>query len=143
MQFVLFFPAAVLGYFIIPYKQRNLWLLILSYFYYMCWRPEYALLLLASTCITFVSGFVIGRNPKNNTSSKIAVAISVILNLGLLAFFKYFDFGFDTLAAVCRQFGITIVHPDFDILLPVGISFYIFQALSYTMDVYRGEVKCE
>ena len=140
MQFVLFFPAAVLGYFIIPYKWRNLWLLILSYFYYMCWRPEYALLLLLSTLVTYLSGMVISRK---KALAKPAVALSVIINLGLLGFFKYFDFIFDIVRRLCHGAGITIVHPDFDILLPVGISFYIFQSLSYTMDVYRGEVKGE
>lgn len=147
MQFVLFFPAAVLVYFLIPYRYRNYWLLAMSYFYYMCWRPEYAMLLLASTVVTYAGGLLMGRKlnntSKNNRHKKAIVIVSVLLNLGLLGFFKYFDFIFDAVSDLAGVLGITVVHPQIDILLPVGISFYIFQALSYTMDVYRGEVEPE
>lgn len=69
-----------------------------------------------------------------------AVAVSFVLNIGVLFFFKYFDFAVDSLNLALSQFGLTMPKPTFDLLLPVGISFYTFQALSYTMDVYRGDI---
>ena len=141
IQFAVFFPIAVLVYFIIPYRFRNIWLLVTSYFYYMCWRKEYALLMLSSTLITYLSAlFMEGRSLG---AKKAAVAVSFILNLSILGFFKYFHFFFDSLDFLVDKAGGHLDKPAFDVLLPVGISFYIFQALSYTMDVYRGEVKCE
>lgn len=143
MEFAVFFPIAVLLYFLIPHRFRYLWLLLVSYFYYMCWNPAYALLLLASTLITYASGLIISRDSLSVRSKKWCVGISFVLNLGILFFFKYFDFMFTSIAGICTALGIHYTKPAFDVLLPVGISFYIFQALSYTMDVYRGEIKPE
>ncbi|NBH83693.1 MBOAT family protein [bacterium C-53] len=143
MQFVVFFPIAVLLYFLIPHKFRYLWLLATSYFYYMCWNPKYALLLLLSTLITYASGLLIGREYMSVRRKKWYVGISFFLNLSILFFYKYFDFLFSSIARICETLGIDYVKPAFDVLLPVGISFYIFQALSYTMDVYRGEIRPE
>lgn len=143
MQFAVFFPLAVLLYFIIPHRLRTIWLLFLSYIYYMCWNPRYALLLLASTVITYISGLIIGRDAVALSHKKCAVALSFIANLGILGFFKYFNFAADTIYVLLNKLGFSASAPKFDILLPVGISFYIFQALSYTMDVYRGEIKAE
>lgn len=143
MQFAIFFPIAVLLYFLIPHKFRYLWLLVTSYFYYMCWNPRYALLLLLSTLITYISGLFIGQRSLSVKAKKWCVGISFFLNLSILFFFKYFDFLFTSIADICDTLGITYSKPSFDVLLPVGISFYIFQALSYTMDVYRGEIKPE
>lgn len=141
IQFAVFFPIAVLVYFTIPYRFRNIWLLVLSYFYYMCWRPEYALLMLASTVITYISGMLIEKS--SAAAKKAVVAVSFILNIGLLAYFKYFSFLAETVSAAAKKFGADIAVPSIDVLLPVGVSFYIFQALSYTMDVYRNEIKPE
>ena len=143
MQFVIFFPIAVLLYFLIPHKFRYLWLLLISYYYYMCWNPKYALLLLLSTFITYVSGIIIGKNSLSLTSKKWCVGISFFLNLVILFFFKYFSFVLESVENLCSRFDISYSKPAFDILLPVGISFYIFQALSYTMDVYRKEIPPE
>lgn len=155
MQFAIFFPVAVLFYFVIPYRVRNLYLLALSYFYYMCWNPKYALLLLASTVITYASGLVIGmqsadENGRESADAngmqgtalrrKAAVAVSFILNIAILGFFKYFGFAVTSIQYAAQKLGVSVSVPAFDVLLPVGISFYIFQALSYTMDVYRGEI---
>ena len=71
------------------------------------------------------------------------VALSLLINLGILFFFKYFDFVFENLNALCSHAGIILNRPAFDVLLPVGISFYTFQALGYTIDVYRGEIPAE
>ena len=150
VTFLLFFPAVTLFYFLIPKKVRWVWLLVTSYYFYMCWEPVYALLMLASTVVTYASGLVIGHfsgsaegERQKNKMQKLAVAGSFILNLGILCFFKYFDFLADNLCSLLSLAGIQLTRPRFSILLPVGISFYTFQALGYTMDVYRGKIEVE
>ncbi len=113
----------------------------------MCWNAKYALLLLTSTLITYISGVLIGYIRKRvedinkqKTLMKCCVAFSFIINLGILAWFKYFNFIFESIQDIVGMAGITLNSPAFDIVLPVGISFYTFQALSYTMDVYRGDI---
>ncbi|WP_211214031.1 MBOAT family O-acyltransferase [Sediminispirochaeta bajacaliforniensis] len=115
----------------------------------MSWNPKYALLIVTSTIITFFSGLLISKageitNAKKARKVKRAcVALSFILNLSILGFFKYFNFTFNSIIRVLNLINISVVSPQIDIVLPVGISFYTFQALSYTMDVYRGEIKPE
>ncbi|MBQ9123447.1 MAG: MBOAT family protein, partial [Lachnospiraceae bacterium] len=145
LDFLIFFPIVALMYYCIPHKVRYIWLLVTSYYFYMCWNVEYALLLLLSTGITYVSGLLIDkfRNEQSRKGMKLVVASSFTLNIGILVFFKYFEFLADN---VQKVFGILNIHfqvPEFSLLLPVGISFYIFQALGYTMDVYRGEIPAE
>ena len=125
-------------YYILPRKVRWVWLLVTSYYFYMGWNAKYALLLLTSTAITYVSGLLLGRS-----RSKWVVGLSFVSNLGILFFFKYYDFTANTLVQILGHWGITMAPPKLDLLLPVGISFYIFQALGYTMDVYRGEIAPE
>lgn len=140
--FLVFFPIVTLAYFLIPQKLKYLWLLLASYYFYMSWNPRYALLILASTAITFLSGILID-NAKSKKAKKWAVFGSFALNLAILFFFKYFYFTVDNINAVRSILKLPAYVPKFDIILPVGISFYTFQALSYTADVYRGEVKPE
>ncbi len=141
-NFLIFFPIVTLAYFLIPQRLKYLWLLLASYYFYMSWNPKYALLILASTAITFLSGILIDR-AKSKKSKKWAVFGSFALNLFILFFFKYFYFTVDNINAVRSILKLPAYVPRFDIVLPVGISFYTFQALSYTADVYRGEVKPE
>lgn len=148
LQFLVFFPVVLLIYFIIPQKQRYLWLLIASYYFYMCWNAKYALLLLLSTAITYLSGIFLERIKnseleKKERYKKCVVAISFLLNLGILFYFKYANFTMTMLAHAFETVHIQLNMPTFDIILPVGISFYTFQALSYTMDVYRDEIYAE
>lgn len=143
MGFLIFFPIVVLIYFIIPRKIKNMWLLIASYYFYMCWNAKYALLLLTSTVITYMSGILLERAKDRLLYKKWIAAASFLLNLGILFYFKYINFMLELLGQVFRAVHIDLQVPVFDILLPVGISFYIFQALSYTMDVYRGEIYAE
>ena len=146
IQFIVFFPIVVLVYFAVPKKIRYLWLLAASYFFYMCWNAKYAVLLLYSTAVTYFSGLLIDRCDKKRQPQrrkKFFVALSFILNLSLLFFFKYFDFTVENINFVLARCNLEIITPPFDFLLPVGISFYIFQALSYTMDVYRKEIYVE
>lgn len=146
-QFLLFFPIDVLINYIIPRKFRYVWLLIASYYFYMCWNAKYALLLLSSTIITYGSGLLLEHfNQKKSDlhfQKKLCVAASFTANLSILFFFKYCNFFLDNLQHLSGILHITFNRPTFDILLPVGISFYTFQALSYTMDVYRNEISAE
>lgn len=150
VEFLLFFPIVLLVYYAIPKKIKYLWLLVSSYFFYMCWNAKYALLLLTSTVITYVSGLLLDKVAKGNrtdvakkTLKKWIVAGSFISNLGILGYFKYSGFFLESLEKIFRVAHIQLNIPTFDIILPVGISFYTFQALSYTMDVYRSEIYAE
>ncbi len=141
-DFLLFFPIVTLIYFLIPHKFRYIWLLVTSYYFYMSWNPEYAVLIAVSTVITFLSGIFIDRS-KTVKTKKLCVAASFVLNLAILFFFKYFNFASDLVETFLVRIGIIYDVPSLSLLLPVGISFYTFQALSYTLDVYRGELKPE
>ncbi len=115
----------------------------------MSWNPIYALLMLLSTAITYVSGLLIEgakhikKEDQSRNLQKLWVGLSFSLNLAILFFFKYFNFVVDNINKVSTKLGLELLAPTFDVLLPVGISFYTFQALSYTMDVYREEIKAE
>lgn len=141
-SFLIFFPIVVLINFIIPKKWQYIWLLVASYYFYMNWDARYVLLLLFSTGVTYLSGLAIEKS-SDAKKRKMAVAVSFILNIGVLFFFKYFDFAIDCINFILSRVGVSLPKSSFNVILPVGISFYIFQALSYTMDVYRDEVKAE
>lgn len=150
LQFLIFFPIVVILYWAFPHKLRWIWLLVTSYYFYMCWNAQYALLLATSTVITYISGYLIDRENTKDQSErrcirrkKMWVACSFISNLAILFFFKYFSFAVENINAVLTAFHMQLVHPQFDVILPVGISFYTFQALSYTMDVYRQDLPAE
>lgn len=142
LDFLIFFPIVVLVYFIIPRKIRYIWLLVASYYFYMCWNAEYALLIGVSTIITYLSGLCLSYL-KKNPLRKLVVALSFISNLGILVFYKYFDFILENINLILEKLNVQLVSNPFDIILPVGISFYTFQALSYTVDVYRKEIEAE
>ena len=148
-DFLIFFPIVVLIYFLIPQKLKNYWLLIASYYFYMCWNAKYALIILFSTIVTYLSGLALdtlqqrSADPLIMRKKKIVVAISVLLNLSLLFYFKYINFAIGILGDALSVFHIQLNLPSVDILLPVGISFYTFQALGYTIDVYRGDTCAE
>lgn len=148
-DFLIFFPIVVLLYFLVPQKLRRLYLLLCSYFFYMCWNARYALLLLASTAVTYLVGRLIALIPPEEPDKqkqflkKVFVAVGFCLNLGILFFFKYTTFFVDSMNVVFENLGIGQIAIPFDIVLPVGISFYIFQALGYTVDVYRGDIAAE
>lgn len=142
-DFLLFFPIVVLAYFIIPNKFRYIWLLISSYYFYMSWNPKYALLMLFSTVITYLSGIFIEKYSGDLNKKKVFVFLSFFINLSILFIFKYFGFMVANINLVFSKIGIEIASPAFDLILPVGISFYTFQALSYTVDVYKKNIKAE
>ena len=139
-KFMVFFPVVTAVYFRLSYEKRQVWLLMASCFFYMCWKPQYILLIGASTVITYLSGILIEQKPGRKRQW---VALCFVLNLGILVFFKYFHFLFRSVSALLSVLHIDIQSPAWNFLLPVGISFYTFQALSYTMDVYRGDIRAE
>lgn len=142
VDFLIFFPVVTLIYFIIPRKARYVWLLIASYFFYMCWNAKYALLLLTSTVVTWLCARLV-HAAKKPVMRKLILAVCLCVNLGILFFFKYFDFFLANCNRILSALHMELPEKGFDVLLPVGISFYTFQALGYTIDVYRGKVAPE
>lgn len=163
VQFLIFFPFVLAVYFVAPKKIRNYWILIADYYFYMCWNPKYIILLLAVTIVTYFSGLILEKidgtaamkaeqaikaeqaaEHKGVISRKNAVvAVTLLLTMGLLGYFKYTEFLASLIGKVFAILHVPVAIPAFDILLPVGISFFTFQAFSYTMDVYRGDVRAE
>ena len=148
-SFLIFFPIVVLVYYIVPDKVKSIWLLIASYYFYMSWNAVYALLILASTFVTYVSGILIEKHNKTNdltqkkVSKKVIILLCLLINLGILFYFKYYNFTVSLIESLMRKFGLSLVAPSIDVVLPVGISFYTFQALGYVIDVYRGDIYAE
>ena len=143
IDYLLFFPVVVCLYFLMPKRLKNLWLLVVSYYFYMQWNMKYALLLAGSTFITYAGGLFIERfrSKGKEAPAKACLGITFALNLLILFFFKYINFAIDNINRLAGAVNVEVNLTHFDILLPVGISCYIFQALSYSMDVYRGEIK--
>lgn len=141
LEFLIFFPVVFLVYSVIPKKIRYIWLLLASCFFYMCWNPYYIILMLISIVITYTSGrFIeIFQNKNDIIKCKLVVFVSFVANLGILFFFKYSVW---LVGSIGHLLGKTITIP-YSFVLPVGISFYTFQALGYTVDVYRKEIKAE
>ena len=142
VQYLVFLPICIILYFAVPVKFRNLFLLLSSYFFYMCWMPEYVLLLIFSTVITWLCGFLLERTSQKKLR-KAALFGTIFINLSILFLFKYFNFFRDLTIVLLQHVGIQIEIPRINLLLPVGISFYTFQALGYSIDVYRGEIEHE
>lgn len=140
--FLVFFPAVVLLYFLLPHKYRWLFLLVASYYFYMNWKPVYAILIFASTIVTWGCGLLVERTD-TCFKKKLFLTISLIINFGILFTFKYFDFLNESVFTVLESLNLRWTVPNLDLLLPVGISFYTFQAVGYTIDVYRGDLKAE
>ncbi len=140
-KFLLFFVIVTFVYFLLNKKLKLYWLLISSYYFYMSWNPKYALLMLFSTIITYLSGIFISKS-KNNKTKKLFVGLSFFINIAILFLFKYYSFAINFFNSLFANIGLNIPN-TLNLLLPVGISFYTFQALSYTMDVYRNDVKVE
>ena len=150
IDFLIFLPIVLVIYYIIPMKYKHIWLLISSYYFYMCWNAKYVLLIFVSTVITYLSGILIDKVEKTwpdvndiGKYKKLILALSFVSNLGILFYFKYINFTLDIVTRVLSKMNISMNVPVFDVILPVGISFYTFQALSYSVDVYRGEVAPE
>jgi alginate O-acetyltransferase complex protein AlgI len=138
LGYLFFLPLVTLVYYMLGHKHRWWWLLLASYGFYMAWRPEYALLIFGSTMIDYWAARKMGEQP-DKQKRKPWLYLSLLVNLGLLMSFKYLGFFNEAIHDFLGMFGAEYVAPRFDILLPIGISFYTFQTLSYTIDVYRGD----
>lgn len=141
-HFLLFLPIVVGLYFATPFKWRWLFTLLASYYFYMCWKPEYAFLIVVSTSIDYFTGLKMSQCT-DKKQRRPYMLISLFSNLGLLLLFKYFNFFNDSARVVFDQLNIFYNVPEFRLFLPVGISFYTFQTLSYSIDIYRGNAKPE
>ncbi len=141
-SFLIFLPIVFALYWLIPQKFRWVVLLISSYYFYMSWNPKYVLLILFETVISYFAAIAIEtlKAQKHKQYIMILTAVSI---LGLLFVFKYFNFAMDTVATVFRKLSIELNPITLKLLLPVGISFYTFQTLSYVIDVYRGTMTAE
>jgi alginate O-acetyltransferase complex protein AlgI len=138
IEFLLFFPIVSIAYYLTPYKFRWLLLLLASCLFYMAFIPIYVLILLFTIVIDYVAGIYI-ENSKGK-KRKYFLILSLIANIGVLAYFKYFNFFIDNINTFLvpeNQFSILTI------ILPIGLSFHTFQAMSYTIEVYRGNQKAE
>lgn len=148
-EFLYFLPLIVVGFYVLPHKFRWIWLLLASYYFYMKSEPSLVLLLITSTLVDYFCALRIYA-AKSQKIKKIYAATSICINVGILIAFKYLFFFSSSLASLLEFFGISIPIDEAEqsyhisqILLPVGISFYTFQTMSYTIDVYRGSIKPE
>lgn len=133
-----YLPLVLLGYYICPKKGRNLFLLIVSLVFYAWGEPKYVFLMIFSILVNYIFGRLMDKNRGRQKRMKLLLVLSVVIDLGLLSVFKYTDFVITNINAI---FG-----SSFDLLniaLPIGISFYTFQAMSYTIDVYRDDVRVQ
>lgn len=132
-----FLPLCLLAYFLVPQKWRNGTLFLFSLLFYAWGEPVYVVLMLFSTALDYTCGQMVARH-RGQRGAKIALLVSLCVNLGLLGVFKYSDF---LIGTVNSLFGTALPQPNLP--LPIGISFYTFQTMSYTIDVYRGEAKAQ
>ena len=142
LEYAAFLPIVFALYWALPHKFRWVLLLISSYYFYMSWNPRYVVLILFTTAVSYAAALLLEKY-RNRASRNVILAGTLISCLGVLFFFKYFNFASESVAAVARYFSFSMQPITLKLLLPVGISFYTFQTLSYVIDVYRGEVKAE
>ncbi len=138
-----FLPVVLLVYYLLPHRKQNVFLVLASCFFYASWDWRFLLPLLVTTSLDYWISLRLEATAHDGTpqsARKRYVMISVVANLGLLGFFKYFNFFIDSAVQLCHLFGFEAPMRTFEIVLPVAISFYTFQALSYTIDVYRGQL---
>jgi len=142
LNFLFFFPVVTALYYMIPHRFRWILLLASSYYFYMCWKVEYIVLILITTLITYFTGLGIGKAKEKKKKKKYLV-FCICSNLLILLIFKYFNFFNNSFKEIFDYFNIFYNIPSFNLLLPVGISFYTFQSLSYSIDVYNGQKEPE
>jgi D-alanyl-lipoteichoic acid acyltransferase DltB (MBOAT superfamily) len=141
LVFWVFFAAVYGLYRALPHRGQNVLLLVSSYFFYGWWDWRFLSLIFISTVVDYWAGLAMERAGENERRRRIALWVSVATNLGILAFFKYFNFFADSLAGLLQVVGVDTPVRHLNIILPVGISFYTFQTMSYTLDIYRRQLK--
>ena len=141
-EYLIYFPVVVGIYFLMPFRWRWLHLLIASYVFYMAWEPAYALLIFASTVVDYFVALQMHKT-EGKTRRRMLLSISLAVNLGLLFSFKYYNLINGTFVGAAAAVGFDWPLPESNLLLPVGISFYTFQTLGYSIDVYWKKVEPE
>ncbi len=145
-QFMFFLPIAALIYYLIPQKLKSVWLLGISFFFYMCWNAQYAILLAITIVTTYLPALFLNKTENISSSQKnfrrLLLSLSITINLGLLFFYKYLDFALSNIWNIFSWLNLSPEKPVLNLVLPVGISFYTFKALSYILDVYKGKYGC-
>ncbi len=141
-QFLIFLPIVVLLYWILPKKFRWVMLLISSYIFYMCWNPWLIFLIVFTTAVSYISGLLMEKYDSKKVK-KACMVVTVVSCLGVLFFFKYFVFLVNSVISLINLSGQNAAEFSMNLILPIGISFYTFQTLSYVIDVYRGRIKAE
>lgn len=142
LEFLIFYPAVLLMYFLAPQKWRWVLLLAASYYFYLSWNVELVFLIVFTTAVSYVSALVIEKK-RDGTVARLCLCATLVVSLGILFFYKYFDFLAGSVTAVANRFGAGWAPFSLGLMLPVGISFYTFQTLSYVIDVYRGDLPAE
>ena len=142
LAFAVFLPIVFFLYWALPQKYRWIVLLISSYYFYMSWNVKYVVLILFTTAISY-TGAVLMEKYEQKYVKRMLMVVAVAASLLVLFLFKYFDFAQNTLVRILQSFAIELHPVTLSLMLPVGISFYTFQTLSYVIDVYKGEVKAE
>ena len=143
LEFLIFLPIVFLLYWFVfkPLKWQNLLVVVVSYIFYGWWDWRFLILIAFTTFCSFLSGLLIEKYDGVRRKQRWVSAANIILNLSILGVFKYYNFFVDNLQILLAQIGINLDWPTLHIILPVGISFYTFQALSYSIDVYRKKLK--
>ena len=139
IAFLIFLPITFILYWFLvnkTFKLQNFFILIASYVFYGSWDWRFLSLIIISSITDYLLGLKIHQS-ESNSKRKTYLIISLVINLGVLGFFKYYNFFIDSFIDLFRLFGVSLNLSTLSILLPVGISFYTFQTLSYTIDVYR------
>ncbi|MCC8098268.1 MAG: MBOAT family protein [Eubacterium sp.] len=140
-NYIIFFITVLVLYYVLPYKLRWVMLLIASIIFYMDWEPALIILILFSSLVNYASARLIYKNRRRKGLKQGILIFWMVITFGLLIFFKYLMFLSSLLSEIFGFFGLSLPIREFDIILPMGISFYTFQAAAYTIDVYRGELK--
>ena len=141
-EFLLFFLVVVAIFFALPERRRWILLLAASYYFYMSWKAEYVVLIMAATLINYGVGIGLEKS-KHAGMRRALLALGIVSSLGILFTFKYLDFVSVNVQQALDAINIFYAMPAFDLLLPLGISFYTFQAIGYAIDVYRGDTPAE
>jgi len=142
VEFLFFFPIVTILFFVLPHKIRWMLLLSASCFFYMFFKPEYILILFGTIVIDYYAGIFLEK-ADGNAKKKRLLLLSLVANIGVLAIFKYYNFLNDNITGFASLFSLKNPIPSLGILLPIGLSFHTFQAMSYTIEVYRGNQKAE
>src|SRR3954452_294001 len=139
-HFAYFFALLLPLYWFLPHRPQNYLILAASYYFYACWDPRFLSLLVLSTVMDYGCGIAVDRidEPRKR---KLFVALSMALNLGMLGYFKYYNFFAESLQVALARAGLNVSLAHLKIALPIGISFYTFQSMSYVIDVYRKDIK--